>query len=135
MSGKRKPDVVGRCTSERARMAATVVERSVARVVPVRIVFRPEDDHWAAVAPEYSIVGVGETPEVAYERIGSALQEYFDRCSGEGLSLQQARRPIRGRWRAEVEAWQMLWRLAGVMHRARRPREVPVSLHGRLAGC
>jgi hypothetical protein len=116
-------------------MAATVDRSQATHVVPVRVVFRPEDDHWAVVAPEYSIVGIGDTPEAAYDRIQSAVQEYFDLCAREGKSLDEIRRPARGRWRLEIEAWWLIARIANALHRSRRPNDVPVELHDGLAPC
>jgi hypothetical protein len=109
-------------------------------VVPVRIVVRPEAKHWAVVALDYSVVGIGATPDEAVNRLCVAMREYLEICWREGMTLDQARRPARGRWRIELEARWVLNRLANrirlALHRARRPKEVRVSVHdGRFASC
>jgi len=118
--------------------------------VLVRAIVRPEDDHWSAVATDYAIVGVGETPEAALDRMATMLGEYLALCLSEGMTINDARRPVTGAWRAKLEAALLAGKVTRIVHRHRpqgsrdapppRPQRLQVKLedvghNGHLVGC
>jgi hypothetical protein len=69
----------------------------------VRVILNPQDDGaWSAIAPDYTVVGVGDSPEAAVSSVTAMLEDYFAWCAREGMTAEQARRPISLRWRFEL---------------------------------
>lgn len=99
-----------------------------------------EDDHWVAIAMDYTIVGVGASPDEAVDRMLCLFWEYVRVCEEEGKTLAEARRPLPIKWRLELRARGALCSALRVLHRAGRARDiqvmVPSGSHvGRYASC
>jgi hypothetical protein len=58
---------------------------------------RYPDGHWEAVAPEFSIAGMGDSPEAALENALELLDEYLCLVAADGGKFQDAIRAPRGR--------------------------------------
>lgn len=85
--------------------------------IDVHLVVRREDERWSAVAVDYTIVGQGTTPDEAVEAAMDAVVSYLRWCHDDGMTLDEARRPIPGRWRLEIEAQRLIGRLRETLHR------------------
>ncbi len=58
---------------------------------------RYPDGHWEAVVPEFSIAGVGDSPEGALLNALELLDEYLCLVAGEGRSFRDAIRVAKSR--------------------------------------
>jgi hypothetical protein len=56
---------------------------------------RYPDGHWEAVALDFSIAGVGDSPEAALGNVLELLDEYLCMSASQGLTFEEARRPLR----------------------------------------
>jgi len=98
--------------------------------IVVRVILNPQKDgSWAAVAPDYTVVGAGESPDAAIRSATALLEDYFVWCARDGLSASEARRPISRRWRAEL--WMRL--LSRRLLRRVRARPAPERQDVRLS--
>lgn len=69
-----------------------------AAVIPLLVWLTHEHDQWYALAEDFDAAGVGASPHAAIDDMCEVLGEYLHACAAEGLSLDEARRPIsRGR--------------------------------------
>lgn len=59
---------------------------------------RRQGAQWHATSIDYSIVGSGASPEEALESLRSMVAEYLDSCARDGVSREDALRPIPLRW-------------------------------------
>lgn len=65
---------------------------------------RRQGGQWHATAIDYSIVGSGDTPEEAFHSLQAMVDEYLACCEREGLSPEEAMRPLPPRWAASMLA-------------------------------
>lgn len=93
---------------------------------------RQQGGQWHATAVDYSIVGSGSTPEEASESLRAMVEEYLRSCARNGLSAEEARRPIPPRWTVAlvIDLLREVVRL--VLHRqsGRRGGRVLLPRHG-----
>jgi hypothetical protein len=59
---------------------------------------RKQGGQWHATAVDYSIVGSGATQEEALRKMREMVDDYLESCAHEGISEEDARRPIPPRW-------------------------------------
>jgi hypothetical protein len=68
-------------------------------------VCEPEDgENWEVLLAEYTIAGRGESFHEALDEAFELLEDYWRMCASEGLSFDEARRPIRRTWFAGLLA-------------------------------
>lgn len=102
----------------------------------VRVFLDREDDHWNAVALDYTVVGVGATQEEAVSEMVELLLVYLASCYADGVLPPDASRPVPWRWRLEMHAKTVLSRVGRVAHHAGAAREVRVALpSSQFASC
>jgi len=97
---------------------------SPTREIRVRVVLKPEHEHWSALLPEWTIAGRGDDPRAAAQNAVELLADYLQACADDGVSIDEARRPVPLRWRAEIELGLLLGRLRAKSHRPRREQAV-----------
>jgi hypothetical protein len=69
----------------------------------VHVVLNPRDDGtWAGIAVDYTVVGTGDSPEAATKALEGMLIDYLNWCLADGMTLEQARRPISRSWRSRL---------------------------------
>lgn len=75
---------------------------------------RRQGGQWHATAIDYSIVGSGDSPEEALESLNGLVAAYLDSCAREGLSSDDARRPVSLGWSLSfaVDGFRRAFRLA-----------------------
>jgi hypothetical protein len=71
---------------------------------PIWAFVRRQGGQWHATAIDYSIVGSGATPDEAVESLSTLVEEYLRSCERDGISPEEARRPIPPRWSASLMA-------------------------------
>jgi hypothetical protein len=82
------------------------------------------DEAWEVLLADYTIAGRGDSFHAALEESMELLEDYWRMCASEGLSFEQARRPIRPSWFASL----LTRAVAGAIrdrlrdHASRRPR-------------
>lgn len=105
--------------SEQADPAA---KRRPSDPIPIHIWVTPEGGHWSALIEEFNVVGAGDRPEAAIAQACEMLEDYLMLSERDGLSIDEARRPISRRWKAELQAKLLLSRVtAAVMSKRPRP--------------
>lgn len=73
--------------------------------------------HWEAVVPEFTVAGVGDSPEAALVNALELLDDYLCLSASDGLSFEDAIRPLNRR------AWFSILREAfGLVVRSKLPR-------------
>lgn len=70
----------------------------------IHVVLSSEDDHWSALLPDYTIAGRGDDPTSAAINACEMLFDYLRACEADGISVEDARRPLPLKWRLEVQA-------------------------------
>lgn len=89
----------------------------------------PEDDRWAALAEDFDVVGMGDSPESAIANMDELLLDYFELVAADGGSLADAVRrvPLDRRLRLHAgRVWGNLHVLVRqVRHVQRLPHEAP----------
>jgi len=110
-----------------AEQSAVGQQSSEQSRIRVRAFVRREDDHWSAVAMDYSIAGRGSSEDDAVNEMLELVSEYLRHCHADGVTLDACRRPIPRGWRIRLEfsvltakAWQL------VTHHQRTAREVEI---------
>jgi methylmalonyl-CoA mutase N-terminal domain/subunit len=95
--------------------------------VDVHIVLRRQDGRWSATAVDYSVVGQGASAEEAIDEVVSGVVSYLRWCLRDGLSLEEARRPIGWRWRLELDAYKQVERVRHLLNRPSSVRDTHVA--------
>ena len=62
------------------------------------------DASWEVLLPEYTVVGRGATFHDAMSEAAELLEDYLRMCASEGTSFEDARRPIKRTWFANLFA-------------------------------
>jgi predicted RNase H-like HicB family nuclease len=111
-------------------------DASDAERLAVTVFVHWEEDHWSAVIPDFTITGRGDTPEAAIANAGEGLCGYLDLCRSQGMSFEDARRPISRRWRMQIRAALLRTRIVRKLggHGAEE-RSLPISDEHHLAAC
>jgi hypothetical protein len=68
----------------------------------MRVYIDEHDGRYQAVVPEYTVTGVGATEQAALDDVLCSLVDYLNWCLADGMTLEQARRPISKRWYAKL---------------------------------
>lgn len=79
--------------------------------IPVRVFVHRQAGAWSAIAVDYTIIAQGDTHDEAVQRVGELLCSYLNSCARDGMSLEQARRPIGWRWWTQLRFEQFVGRL------------------------
>lgn len=64
----------------------------------------PENGQWTALAQDFDVVGLGPTQEAAVANMDELLSDYLMLNWRDGMSLEQARRPISASRRLRLQA-------------------------------
>lgn len=80
--------------AERSAGSAADRQQDWPNVFAVRVWLLPEDNNWIAVAPDFDVVSQGRDEALALRSLEGMLVSYLDDCCNEGLSLDEAKRPI-----------------------------------------
>lgn len=75
-----------------------------------------DDDRWSVILPQFTIVGLGDDLDDAVLEAQEMLVDYLRICVRDGLSYEEARRPISLGWYAKLLAGVVV---ANVAHRLR----------------
>lgn len=101
--------------------------------IVTRVFLRWEDDHWAAISVDYTIVGTGPTMNDAIVDMIALIEDYLSWCIRDGLSLDEARRHISPAWalrlRGEVALGRVMKRIKHRPLASRTTMSVPVAQH------
>lgn len=100
-----------------------------AQAVTVNVWLIPEEDHWVALMEEYDIVGMGPSPEAAVVEMDELFADYVQIVLAEGLSLEEAKRPIPLRQRAALHAGRVWGNLVDAVHHVRHVQRQPHRAH------
>jgi predicted RNase H-like HicB family nuclease len=92
------------------------------------VYFLREDDGWAAVAKDYSVVGVGQTRERAVENLTEALGAYLQACAYDGLDVRTVKRPISRSWKLRLDARVAAARVRSFFSGPRHPPEASAQV-------
>lgn len=98
----------------------------------VRVLVRWQGTHWGAVIPDFTITGQGATPDAAARNAFEGLMLYLEDCARDGLSFEDARRPISWRWRLELRAQAILDR---ARHSRHPSEQLEIPLGANVAAC
>jgi predicted RNase H-like HicB family nuclease len=114
--------------------AADAPKREV--LLPVRLYIHPEDEQWVAVADAYTIVGTGSTAEEAASRAMELLFSYLSSSHRDGISLEDARRPIPRLWHLKLKLKMLVSRAMHTVNRASDAGRIKrVPLPDQFDGC
>jgi predicted RNase H-like HicB family nuclease len=123
--------------AERSAGSAAGRQANWPEVIATRVWLIPEDDKcWVAVAPEFDLISQGEDQALALRSLEGLLLDYLDGCAEQGLSFEEAERPIPFGEHLRFH-WALIRSLPRKWMRQRRPaREgLFVPLAGDGAGC
>lgn len=90
---------------------------------------------WHAISLDFTIVGQGDTPYEAFERMEELLDDYFLVCARDGISPESASRPIPLGWRVRLYSRVLLGRLHHLIRRPTTPPSLRFEMPHRVAGC
>jgi hypothetical protein len=104
--------------------------------IPVHVFVHRQAGRWSAIAVDYTIVGQGDTHDEAMQRLGELLVSYLNSCVHDGMSLEEAKRPISRRWRAQLRLELLIARALRRVHEmSGGARTERFSLPGGFDGC
>jgi predicted RNase H-like HicB family nuclease len=63
-------------------------------VIEARVWLVREDEHWAAIASDFDVVGIGDSRERALCELQELLDTYLGSFIAEGRPFDEARRPL-----------------------------------------
>jgi hypothetical protein len=107
--------------------AAPIGAASTNRLL-VEVYLRHQDGRWNAVAPDYTVVGVGDTRQQALDSMLEMLEDYLVLCAEDGVAPRDARRPISRAWKLELQLELMVGAMGGAVRRL-----VPKKLLGPMS--
>lgn len=88
----------------------------------------PEGEGWTALIEEYDIAGVGHQREAAVKQARELLEDYLMISARDGLSPEEARRPIPLGTKARLAARVVGLRLLARMSRRPRPARLDEAI-------
>jgi len=105
----------------------TIENAQSEKQVDVHVVLRRQDGRWSATAVDYSVVGQGVSPEEAIDEVIGSVVSYLRWCLRDGLTLEEARRPISWKWRLELDAFKQVERVRQLLKRPSSVRDTHVA--------
>ena len=108
--------------AERPAERQDAPDASERKIHLVRIWLMSEQDHWVAVAPEFDVATQASDESLALESLQEMLLDYLNACAGEGMSLEEARRPVPFSERIRFQIGWVVSQLLRWLHGRRRFR-------------
>lgn len=124
-------DSVGSPVATARAVESQLPEGWVPEDVFVRVWARENDGYgWETLIPEFSIAGMGKSVDAALENAIELLDDYLLLCARDGMSFNQARRPLPTREMARLVAGFSLGRVVRRLGQGRSGRRrLDVPLH------
>lgn len=99
------------------RQAANDVLPGWPRVIRSKVFYGREDEHFFAIDADFDIVTQAATVDEALASLSRLLCSYLNSCVADGITLDEARRPIPVRLRLKLHAQAIL---TGPLHALRK---------------
>jgi hypothetical protein len=103
--------------------------------VLIRTFLGRQDGQWNAIAVDYTVIGVGDSPGEAVNRMLEMWTDYVSLVVRDGGTLKDAKRPISRKFALELKLRSLLAVGKHLVSRAKASRDIEVFVPGRPASC
>lgn len=87
------------------------------REIRIMIWLVQDGDHWQALAADFDVVGQGRSQALALRNLQEHVIEYLDSCIDEGMTYEQALRPIPLREKVRLESGRLMAPIRRMRHK------------------